>query len=183
VTSAARTIFDLASAVPFEQAVVLADAALNAKLTTAAELAEMVERCFGRRGRERARLAIAFADERSQSVGESRSRVGMHQAQVRMPGLQHPVFRSNGSLVGRSDFDWDWLLGEFDGLHKYGRLLKPGQQPGDAVILEKLREDELRELGYHLIRWIWAELNDPRRLYARIQAKIERTERLLGRRP
>ena len=36
------------------------------------------------------------------------------------------------------------MFGEFDGRVKYGRLLKPGQDPGEVVFAEKRREDLIR---------------------------------------
>ena len=59
------------------------------------------------------------------------------------PVLQWPVHGPQGRHVGTTDFGWPELgtVGEFDGLVKYGRLLRPGQSPGDAVVAEKRRED------------------------------------------
>jgi hypothetical protein len=59
------------------------------------------------------------------------------------------------------DFGWPELrtVGEFDGLSKYGRLLRPGQDPAEVVVAEKLREDEIRDLDLRVVRWIWAELD------------------------
>jgi len=52
------------------------------------------------------------------------------------------------------------VYGEFDGKVKYGRLLKPGQDPGEAVFAEKRREDEVRRAtGGTMIRWVWDELH------------------------
>jgi hypothetical protein len=49
-------------------------------------------------------------------------------------------------------------VGEFDGQVKYGRLLPPGQEPGDAVFAEKIREDEIRATGLAVVRWTWGDL-------------------------
>jgi len=69
--------------------------------------------------------------------------------------LQHPV----GGV--RCDFGWEEhrTVAEFDGRIKYGRCLRPGQDPGDAVFEEKVREDALRDGGLQVVRWIWAELD------------------------
>jgi hypothetical protein len=48
----------------------------------------------------------------------------------------------------------------FDGKAKYGRLLKPGQNPADAVYLEKRREDALRAEALSVVRWGWDALTD-----------------------
>ncbi len=45
---------------------------------------------------------------------------------------------------------------------KYGRLLEPGQDPGEVVFAEKHREDELRELtGFGMVRLIWSDYDRP----------------------
>ena len=86
----------------------------------------------------------------------------MHAAGLPTPTVQVEV-RSEvtGGLVARSDFGWEdqKTVGEFDGMVKYGRLLKPGQQPGDVVFKEKLREDRIRDEGFRVVRWTWHELD------------------------
>jgi hypothetical protein len=69
--------------------------------------------------------------------------------------------KADGSLAGRCDFGWRRYrtVGEFDGRVKYGRLLKPGQSPGDVVFEEKVREDELRDLRWRVVRWTWPDLS------------------------
>jgi hypothetical protein len=49
-------------------------------------------------------------------------------------------------------------VGEFDGKIKYGRLLRPGQDAGEVVYAEKLREDALRDTGLSVVRWTWQDL-------------------------
>jgi hypothetical protein len=88
------------------------------------------------------------------------------------------VVTSDGKV--RATCDWGWpeldTYGEFDGLVKYGRLLKPGQQPGDVVFAEKQREDDVREItGGRMIRLVWADFDRPR-------ITVSRLERALGRR-
>ena len=67
-------------------------------------------------------------------------------------------------FVGRVDFAWPALgvVGEFDGRIKYGRDLAPEQDPTEVLWHEKLREDLLRELGWLVVRWVWADLHAPR---------------------
>jgi len=107
---------------------------------------------------------MAFADGRSESVGESRSRVAIHRAGLEPPTPQWAVLGVTGRLVGRVDFGWPPLraVGEFDGCAKYGRFLGPGQAPADVVIAEKLREDRLRDEGLRVVRWTWSELDTSR---------------------
>ncbi len=174
VTSAARTVVDVARSVPFEAGVTVGDAALALGLTTAEELARALRDSTHRPGSARARRVIAFADGRSESVGESRSRVAIARAGLPAPHLQWEVWDAEGELTGRTDFCWPehGLVGEFDGQVKYGRLLRPGESAGDAVYREKLREDAIRALGYHFERWGWRHLNDFRPVAHRIRARL-----------
>jgi len=59
----------------------------------------------------------------------------------------------------RCDFCWgDKLIGEFDGAVKYGRYRRPGESINAAVLREKSREDELRAIGFMVVRWTWPML-------------------------
>jgi hypothetical protein len=51
--------------------------------------------------------------------------------------------------------------GEFDGKIKYGRLLKPGLPIEEVLFEEKRREDVLRDLGWQIVRWLWADIYWP----------------------
>lgn len=77
------------------------------------------------------------------------------------PVLQWEVRSRAGRLLGRVDFAWPGLrtVGEFDGRVKYGALLRPGQDPGDAVFEEKLREDAIRAEDLRVVRWTWRDLD------------------------
>jgi hypothetical protein len=176
VTSVARTVVDLARSLPFEPALVVADAALAGGMTTAEQLTAVLDAGAGTRGTRSARRVIGAADGRSESVGESRSRALMIDAGLPVPDLQVEVRGADGRLIGRCDVGWRdrRLLGEFDGRVKYGRLLRPGQEPGDAVFEEKRREDALRDQRWGMVRWVWAELAAPSTLVARWLRALER---------
>ncbi|KAA1417782.1 type IV toxin-antitoxin system AbiEi family antitoxin domain-containing protein [Nocardioides humilatus] len=108
-------------------------------------------------------VPVRMADPRAGSVGESRGNWMFWTLGVPRPHSQFEILHPNGELAGISDWAWPdhRLLGEFDGRIKYGRLLKPGQDPGDAVFEEKRREDLLRELsGYGMIRFVWSDYAD-----------------------
>jgi hypothetical protein len=96
-----------------------------------------------------------------------------------LPDLQVEVRRPDGVLVGRSDFGWrrQRVLGEFDGRVEYGRLLRPGQAPGDAVFAEKRREDALRRAEWGVVRWVWADLAAPADLVSRVGRALEHGSR------
>lgn len=172
VTSVARTIVDLARSTSFESAVVAVDAALARAMATEEEMAEALARAKGWPGAPRARRAVSFADGRSESVGESRSRVAIARAGLPGPALQWEIRAGDGGLIARTDFCWreSRLVGEFDGQVKYGRLLAPGQSAGDAIYQEKLREDRVRAENYSMVRWGWADL----RQFGPIAARLRR---------
>jgi hypothetical protein len=163
VTSPARTVVDCALTLPFEQAVVIGDAAVREFGIGADELAAELDLAKNRRGASGARRVVAFLDGRSESVGESRSRVMFRALGLPAFESQGNVYLDGGRFLGRVDFfdEEHGVLGEFDGRVKYGRLLNPGQEPGDAVFKEKQREDTMRDPGFHMARWIWDEIDVP----------------------
>lgn len=174
VTSPARTLVDLARTGTFESAVVTADAALRAGLVDEDTLAEALHRTAGWRGAPAARRMAAFVDGRTESVGESRSRVALWRAGFPPPIPQWEVWQ-DGTMLGRVDFAWPHAgtVAEFDGEVKYGRLLRPGQDPGEVVFEEKLREDRLRAAGLTVVRWTWRDL-------ATFEVPTTRLRRALG---
>ena len=162
VTSLARTVLDLCRTVPIEQAVAAGDRALAFGLVRAVledRLAEMARWP----GTRQARRALALLDPRSESAGESVSRVRLHEAGLPAPEPQHEIYGEDGRFVARVDFCWKEkrTIGEFDGKIKYGRSLKPGQSIEDVLFEEKRREDALRDLGWQIVRWLWADLYRP----------------------
>ena len=158
-TSLARTVLDLGRTLPFEQAVAAGDAALRLGLS----IGDLEYALLGMEhwpGVRRARRVAGFLDADSESAGESVSRVRIMEGGLPRPTLQQRIYGHNGLLVARSDFYWEEerTIAEFDGMVKYGRLLKPGQSIADVIFAEKQREDALRDLGWQVVRWLWADL-------------------------
>ena len=176
VTTVARTVVDIARTGGFEQGVVAADHALHSGWVTQDELAASAVRASRRSGIRTAHQVIAFAEPKTESVGESRSRVLMAREGLPAPEAQFPLLDRSGILFARNDFRWHEFntVGEFDGAEKYGRKLQPGQRPGDVVFQEKLREDRIREYGFNVVRWTWDELDDPHALAAKIRRALAR---------
>jgi hypothetical protein len=87
-------------------------------------------------GTRQARRAVALVDPRSESAGESVSRVRLHEDGLPMPDPQPDIFDEDGQFVARVDFCWrkQRIIGEFDGKIKYGRVLKPGQPIEDVLV-------------------------------------------------
>ncbi|BBF99860.1 MULTISPECIES: type IV toxin-antitoxin system AbiEi family antitoxin domain-containing protein [Pseudonocardia] len=177
VTTPARTAIDIAREQPFAQAIVVADAALRAEHTDRAALTEALRAAAGRTGVGRAARVVEFADGRSASPGESRSRLLFHRSGLPEPVLQREIAGRDGERLATVDFWWGGtrpVVGEFDGEIKYGRLLRPGQTPRQAVVEEKIREDLLRELGLEVVRWTWRDLDEPQHLLARLRRRLAR---------
>jgi hypothetical protein len=88
-----------------------------------------------------------------------RTRPGLH---VHTAPLHADDIVGGAGWIGTVDFGWPEkrTIGEFDGKEKYGRLLRPGRSPADAVYAEKLREDALRAEGLSMVRWGWDALPD-----------------------
>jgi hypothetical protein len=125
VTSLTRTVLDLARTLPMEQAVASGDRALALGLSKEEVETGLhaMERWPGVRS---ARRAVTFLDVRSESVGESVSRVRLMEEGLPAPEPQRELFGPDDRLIARVDFCWEEqkTIGEFDGKIKYGRLLK-----------------------------------------------------------
>lgn len=151
VTSVARTVVDLARTLPRDQSVIAGDSALRLH----PELRECLTRALAdaktRHGTARARSTVPFLDGRSESVGESLSRIRIAEAGLPRPVLQQEISGSDGRRY-RVDFFWEnGVVGEFDGRVKY-------TEPG-VLFDEKRRQDAISDAGFEVVRWTWAELD------------------------
>lgn len=170
VTTLTRTVMDLSRSLGVEWGVAVADAALRAGL----EREELVSELEGRKrlhGLARARWVAQFADGRAESPAESVSRVQFFRHGIPAPELQVDLHDDDGHWVARVDFLWeeDSLVGECDGMSKYGALLAPGRTAAMAVRDEKRREEAIRDLGYGITRWDWALAWQGEQLSARLR--------------
>lgn len=163
-TAPARAALESAHLSGVERGLVVADSGLRMGLFTPEDLERQHRLMQSWPGSQHLQLVTRLADGRSQSVGESRCRYLFWRYGLPAPVLQYHVYDGD-RLIGITDFAWPeyGLLGEFDGKVKYGRLLKPGQTPGDVVFDEKRREDLLRRVtGCGMVRVIWADFGRPR---------------------
>ncbi|MDP9028591.1 MAG: hypothetical protein M3N46_13765 [Actinomycetota bacterium] len=158
LTSLTRTLAETAADSPFVAAVGILDWALSHHDITKVDILTALDEYAVGRGRRRAERVVSFADGRAGSVGESLSRVRIHEAGLPRPELQVPFFDSRGK-IGVVDFWWPDhnLIGEFDGVAKYVREeFTGGRDVADVVINEKVREDRLRAVGPNVTRWGWS---------------------------
>jgi hypothetical protein len=161
IVKPARAALESAALMSSEAAVATLDSGLNLGRFSPEELDGRFALMQRWPGALHLQFAVRFADGRAESVGESRTRYLCYTHGLPAPELQFHVYDDRGNLVGITDMVWreHRLLGEFDGRVKYGRLLKPGESPGDAVFREKRREDNLRRLtGFSMVRLTWADL-------------------------
>ena len=151
LTSVPRTVIDLARTVPFAEGVAIADSALNARLTSKAELAAVIADCPRWPGLQRAREVTAFSDARSESVLESLGRAVFHQAALPPPDLQVWV-GDDGEVIGRTDFLWRRYntIAEADGAFKY--------QTPDRARAQLERDARLRAAGYEVVHFTWPQI-------------------------
>ncbi len=172
VTIIPRTIVDLARAASMRQAVVAGDAALR-RGCPEADLLATLEECAEWSDVGKARKVLAFLDDRSESVLESVSRVIMHEYDVPPPQPQREICL--GGRTYRADFYWDKYrtIGEADGRQKYDG--DDRRDPAQVLWEEKVREDALRDAGFRIVRWTYAQM------LGETQATIDRiTRRLTG---
>lgn len=169
-TTAARTVVDLARTIDPGFALSAADAALRRGVPLA-ELRAQLEVAKRRRGLSQARMIVNFANARSESPGESISRLRLWELGLPTPELQYDV--EIGGVRYRPDFAWpQWrLLGEFDGKVKY--VDSPdGDTAADVVMREKRREVDLRSEDWAIVRWTWADVMNPARLDALVRSML-----------
>lgn len=153
VTTAARTVVDLARTLPYPEGVVAADSALHQGLTTSVELWHLADKIRLRRGGERANRVVHFADARAESPLESLARVIFDEAGLPQPELQVRITSADNQFIGRVDFLWRMhkLVVEVDGAAKYD------EDPRRARA-QLWRDKALRRAGYQVLHFNWPEV-------------------------
>ena len=173
VTTAARTVIDIARRSTFMEGVVVADSALQERHTSKTELRRVLAWCERWPGTGQARKVVDFTDGLAESVLESCARVAFRDQGLPPPELQVHITGRDGRLIARVDFCWRryHTIAEADGLLKY--------ESGGKAIAELKRDRLLREAGYEVIHFTWQELfGDPALVAARIRTAFDRARRL-----
>ncbi|MEX5263846.1 MULTISPECIES: type IV toxin-antitoxin system AbiEi family antitoxin domain-containing protein [Kocuria] len=172
-TSVPRTVLDCASTLPLREAVVTADHALR-RGTERAELLALLERRAGAPGCRRARRVLDLADGRSESPGETLTRLVLLRARLPRPELQVRIRTPRG--LYRGDFGWraQRLLLEFDGDTEYY-----DHGPTDRVLVqERRREKDLANAGWRILRTDWATVvHRPDDLVALVRRELAARDR------
>ena len=164
VTTATRTVVDLARSLTYMEGVVAVDSALRLGKTTDLGLADALRSCAGWPGADQARRVTAFSSEDAGSVLESCARVVFAEAGLPAPVLQAAVATADGEFIGRVDFCWPAyrVIAEADGMVKYEDPRRAREQI--------MRDIRLRDAGYKVVHFTWAELfGTPERVIARVR--------------
>ena len=155
-------------------ALVPLDAALRGKKCTVKEVSAALVAVLGAGSSRGARL-LELADPKSDSVGETRTRLLLHDLGYDVLS-QISIVDDHDRFVGRVDFLVNKrIIVEFDGLQKYA-----GASGKAALAQEKRREDRLRALGYMVVRLVWADLDHPERIAAMMRRAVQQAERAAG---
>ncbi|WP_125610666.1 endonuclease domain-containing protein [Specibacter cremeus] len=119
----------------------------------------------GYQGVRRARRVLDAVNGRSESAGETRTRLVIAEMSVEQPELQVDL-RAGGETY-RPDFVWRRfkLIVEFDGDGKYFDYAPTA----DVLLRERRRENALIEAGWRFIRFTWDDLSDPAGMKRRIE--------------
>ena len=175
VTSPTRTALDLTTMVDVEHCLPVLDYFLHTGVTTKSELRRGAEAMSLWSGTLHTDLAIALANSRRESVGESRTSYMLWRHGVPAPQTGYEFHDTSGRLLFRVDFAWPELgvFLEFDGKEKYLKYLRPGETVVDAVLREKKREEWICRLtGWRCIRITWADLYRPEKTVAYINSVL-----------
>lgn len=151
VTTGLRTFADVARMGRLADAFSMGDRALRLGLFTIDEVRAHALTARGR-GVRTLRLAASHLDGARETPLESLSFAAFVSSNLPLPEVQVEFDTRVGTA--RVDFHWrsQRVVGEADGAHKYS-------ERADLVV-EKRREDALRELGLTVIRWTWSDVAD-----------------------
>lgn len=172
VTTAGRTVVDLARDWSELDAVAAVDAALLRGLTTRDELAQLLERQSCVPGVPRSVRAVALADGRAESWLETKGRLTV--AALGLPPFVPQVeLWVDGRLVKVVDgwYPDQAVALEFDGAVKYRRPAF-GRTPEDELWREKRAEDQLRSRGIRFVRAAAVDLGSRRAEFDRLVRRM-----------
>ena len=180
--SPARAVWEVACRSSLESGVVTADSALRQNPDLVRSIDQLTSRFDRFPGSCHGRTTMRLATTKSDSPGESVTRVQFYRFGIPMPELQWEVLDDGGALIGEADFYWKEYrhLGEFDGKVKYQKLLRVGESPSDCVFREKRREDRMRAGSRGMTRFTWASVMQPavRRTMLELRQALEQSRRL-----
>jgi very-short-patch-repair endonuclease len=169
-TTIERTVLDCARTLPLEQAAVIGDHALH-KGARIEDMRRLLDQSPAKRGSRRAMDLLDVLDGRSESVGETRTRLLLRTFGLLMFIPQFEIRTPIGRF--RADFadPGTRVVIEFDGSGKY-----TDYKPTEEVLLaERRRENALMEEGWLVLRLEWRHLACPAEVRRRLLATMDRS--------
>lgn len=162
-TTLERTVVDCARRGGFAEAAIIGDHALR-KGASVEVMWAMVDAVPGRRGVRRAHRVLRALDGRSESPGETRTRLIIAEMNIAQPDLQVELVVAGHTY--RPDFVWkeQKLIVEFDGDYKYFAY----RPTAEVLLNERKREKRLMEAGWNFVRLEWDDLGNPAEVKRRI---------------
>ncbi|WP_126416076.1 hypothetical protein [Trueperella bialowiezensis] len=163
VSSPPQTVIDLARLASTEDALACANFALHEGLATREEITSIYERMPRFIGANRVRDVLALMDSRVESVGESLTRLRIHQ--FGLPQVEPQVSFMSDKHVDRVDFldRKNKIAYEFDGNIK---LLDPRMLDDldyrKSIANEGNRDRRLRQHGIHPFHLVWNDVKTER---------------------
>ncbi len=164
-------------------ALIAADAALYADLVTQAGLERALRLFAGRTGVAPVRAALAHADGRHESPGETRLAAVLRDLGVAATPQVWIQTRPGAKRVDAL-LDGHSVVLEFDGAVKYSssrtstRVDDRAERGVDnPLFAEKVREDAIRDEHFEVVRVVWSQLDAPGDIRRRIDAAVARSAR------
>ena len=171
VTSALRTVIDLACRLHLIEAVMIIDAALHMRLICVDQLQAWAAAHPGYRGVAMLRRAIQYAEPASESPMETRLRLVLVLGGLPKPRVQISLHDDRGSFVGRADLYYpeQRLAIEYDGTtHR------------DSMAADNRRQNRLIEAGFVVLRFTASDvLGDPASVVATVRKAVGGSPRTL----
>ncbi|HEX6547450.1 MAG TPA: DUF559 domain-containing protein [Candidatus Dormibacteraeota bacterium] len=160
----ARSLNDVAQWEALDEAVVIADMALNKRLVERADLVSRLAARTGKWGVARFRRVVELADPKAESPMETRLRLLIVHAGLPMPQVQAVLTGDHGEVLGRGDLYYPGarLVIEYDGANHRDRFVEDNR-----------RQNRLISAGLRILRFTAADvLGNPAGVVAQIRAAL-----------
>jgi very-short-patch-repair endonuclease len=164
-TSMAVTPLDLCRRLSLIEVVVIADAALHARITSLGELSTWVALNARRHGIRKLRRVLTYAEPAAESPMETRLRMILELGGLPRPRAQVPIRDAAGQVVGRPDlyYERERVGIEYDGGNHRDRLIEDNR-----------RQNKLLNAGVRLMRFTAADImGRPAAVVAEVRAQLE----------
>jgi hypothetical protein len=168
LTSPARTVCDLSRTIPVRYAVATADAALNAGLTSLAEVCEVAGLFARWPGGKGVQSVLRLVDGGAESPYESLARLVLVGAGLSV-ATQVWAFDDRGT-IGCGDL---WLADLWTFLEVDGDVKYRGGEP-NVLLDEKRRQERLEEAGFGVARVSTRQVAQPGEVLRRVRAAAQR---------